>query len=226
MPTGTITSIRAQANDSQRVNIFIEGEFAIGISLATLARERIAVGSLVDEAAWARIEAAEQADKALHAAARQIDTRPRSVSEIRLFLRRKQYPPEAIDHAVTRLGELGLLDDAAFSRYWLDNRRNFSSRGAIALRSELRQKGVDRDTIAAAMAEEPEEEGAEQARALELARANLRKYAAADRASFQRRLGGFLMRRGYTADTVRPILSRLWAELHDGQADEEPDDEL
>lgn len=224
MPAGKITAIRAQANDSQRVNIFIDGEFAIGISLATLARERLAVGSALDDAAWARLEAAEQADKALHAAARQIETRPRSVSEIKLFLRRKQYPPEAIERAVARLGELGLLDDAAFSRYWLDNRRAFRPRGALALRNELRQKGVGRDTIEAALAEQPEEEGGEQERAMELARANLRKYQSADRASFQRRLGGLLMRRGYTADTVRPIVARLWAELNSGADDDELDE--
>jgi len=222
MPAGTVTAIRAQARDSQRVNIFIDGEFAIGISLATLARERLAVGTLVDDDAWVRLEAAEQADKALHAAARQIETRPRSVSEVRLFLRRKQYPPEAIDQAVERLRELGLLDDAAFSRYWLDNRRAFRPRGALALRNELRQKGVGRDTIDAAMAAEPEEENAEQERALALARANLHKYAAADRASFQRRLGGFLMRRGFTVDVVRPILAQLWAELRQNDADDEP----
>jgi regulatory protein len=222
MPTGKVTAIRAQARDTQRVNIFIEGEFAIGISLSTLARERIAVGTEIDDAAWARLESTEQADRALHAAARQIETRPRSVSEIRLFLRRKQYPPEAIDQAVERLAELGLLDDAAFSRYWLENRRNFRPRGTIALRNELRQKGVGRETIDAALAAEPTDEGAEREQALTLARAALRKYAGADRSSFQRRLGGFLMRRGFTADTVRPIVAQLWAELH---SDAEPLDE-
>ncbi len=50
MPTGTITALRAQANASQRVNVFLDGEFAIGVSLNTLAREGLAVGQQIDAA--------------------------------------------------------------------------------------------------------------------------------------------------------------------------------
>lgn len=220
MPTGNITAIRAQLNDSQRVNLFIDGEFAIGVSLTTLAREQLAVGSLIDEPAWERLAAAEQADKALHAAVRQLEARPRAVGEIRTYLRRKQFPPEAIDQAVDRLIEIGLLDDAAFSRQWIESRRGFSRRGTLALRDELRRKGVGRDMIDAALADQPEDEGVEQERALALARTALRKYRdAPDRATFQRRLGGYLMRRGFSADMIRPILAQLWTELRNDDDD-------
>ena len=55
---------------------------------------------------------------------------------------------------------------------------------------------------------------AEQERAMALARGALRRYAAApDKYSFQRRLGGFLQRRGFTLETIRPIVDILWREL-------------
>lgn len=213
MPTGTITAIKAQINDSQRVSLFIDDAFAIGVSLTTLAGERLYVGQVIDEETWARLEATEQADKALHAAGRQLEFRPRSIAEIRLALRRKQFPPEAIDQAVARLIELGLLDDARFSQILVENRRTLQGRGALALRDELRRKGVDRATIEATLAAEEPDDEAERERALSLARSVVHKYAGAtDRASFQRRLGGFLQRRGFTVDTIRPILAALWAE--------------
>lgn len=213
MPTGTISAIKAQLNDSQRVSLFIDDVFALGVSLTTLADERLYVGQVIDEETWARLEATEQADKALHAALRLLEFRPRSVAEIRLALRRKQYPAEAIDHAVARLLDLGLLDDARFSQTLVENRRALQSRGTLALRDELRRKGIDRTTIEATLAAEEPDGEAERERALSLARSVAHKYAGApDRASFQRRLGGFLQRRGFRVDTIRPILAMLWAE--------------
>ncbi|NCC32747.1 MAG: regulatory protein RecX, partial [Chloroflexia bacterium] len=153
MPAGTITAITAQVHDSQRVNIFIDGAFALGISLTTLAREGLWVGLTLDDAAWQRLAASAQVEQALVSALRLLDARPRSRAEVRLRLRHKEHPPEVIDQVLERLQDLGLLDDAAFSRYWVENRQRFRPRGARALVAELRNKGVDRDTIATALAE-------------------------------------------------------------------------
>lgn len=216
MPTGKITAIAAQAHDSQRVNLFVDGAFALGISLATLAREGLFVGKELDDEGWARLEAAAHAEKAMLAAARLLDARPRSAAEIRLRLRRKAFDPAIAEQAIERLTDLGLLDDAAFSRYWVENRQSFRPRGRLALRDELRRKGVARDTIeqAIADAEAEAEPDAEQARAEQVARNALRRYAdSPDRATFQRRLGGLLQRRGFSLDVIRPILGILWSEL-------------
>jgi regulatory protein len=226
MPTGTITALRAQANDSQRVNVFLNDEFAIGVSLNTLAREGLAVGQQIDAETWARLESTEQDDRAAQAAMRLIEIRPRSISELRQRLRRKEFPASAVDYAITRLSDLGLLDDAAFSRLWVENRRSFSPRGSLALRDELRRKGISRDLIDAALADDGEAEDAaaqEAERARSLARRALGRYAgAADRFSFQRRLGAYLQRRGFTFDTIRPILDELWAEVRAAH-EESPD---
>lgn len=216
MPTGTITALRVQIRDSQRVNIFLDGEFVLGVSLTTLAREGLAVGQELDAAAWARLEASDQADQALQRAMRLLEIRPRSVAELRMRLQRYGLPPAAIEHALTRLLEVGLLDDAAFSRAWIENRRTFTPRGNLALRDELRRKGVAREIVESALADADEgidraEEEAE--RALAAARNVLHRYTRApDRISFQRRLGGYLQRRGFTLETIRPILDQLWAD--------------
>jgi regulatory protein len=46
-----------------------------------------------------------------------------------------------------------------------------------------------------------------------VARKALHKYASApDRATFQRKLGGYLQRRGFSFETMKPILAELWEE--------------
>jgi len=213
MPVGTVTAIRQQHNDPQRVNIFIDNEFAIGISLNTLARTRLAVGVYLDEQSWAQLVACEQADQAMQQALRQIERRARSSYEVYRFLQRKGFSEEICTQTITRLQELGLLNDADFASRWVAQRRALSRRGEQALRAELRQKGIDPALIESALSSE-EDESNEETRAEMAARAVLSRYAASpDWNTFQRRLGGYLLRRGFAIDLIRPILVRLWREV-------------
>jgi regulatory protein len=87
-----------------------------------------------------------------------------------------------------------------------------------ALRSELYRKGIDRTTIDATLSD-TDLTGDEYEQALTLARAALRKYAdAPNYATFQRRLGGYLQRRGFGFDTISSILDLLWQEVQQGDA--------
>src|SRR5579859_2490150 len=183
MPAGTVTALQAQSADPQRVNVLIDGEFALGISLATLAEARLYVGKVLSPADWLRLEQAEHADRALQAALRLLEQRPRSIVEMRERLQQKAFAPEQIEAALERLQHTGLLDDAAFARLWVENRLSFRPRGTGALRAELRRKGTDPALIAAAL--EDVQERDEYERALSLGRAALRSYAkVSDRTTF------------------------------------------
>jgi regulatory protein len=78
----------------------------------------------------------------LDAAARFLEVRPRSVDEVRRRLREAGYRAELVDGAIERLADLGMLDDEAFARAWVESRDRARPRGERALRSELRRKGV------------------------------------------------------------------------------------
>jgi regulatory protein len=223
MPAGKITALRAQAKDPQRVNVFIEGEFAIGVSLTTITKTGLHVGKQLSAEEFAKLEQTESGDKAYLAALRFLEARPRSVAEVRARLGRKDFVPEAIDAAIARLTELDLLDDAAFARYWVENRQANRPRGAGALRDELRRKGIDADVTAEVL--DDALTGDEAAGAWGLARGALRKYAGShDRYAFTRRMGSYLQRRGYTFEVIRPIVDQLWAEVSAAAEEESEDD--
>jgi regulatory protein len=201
-----------QTGDHERVNVFVDGAFAIGIDLATLQREGLFKGKVLSEDDWARLVRAESDNKAWHAALRLLEARPRAEREIRDRLRRKQFEPEQIDATIARLRDLGLLDDAQFARLWVANRAATSPKGAQALRYELISKGVDRQ-IAGEIVEDALDPAAEAEMCEQVARKALPRYASSpDRATFQRKLGGLLQRRGFAWDTVGPVLERLWQE--------------
>ena len=219
MPAGKITALRAQAKEQQRVNVFVDGEFALGVSLTTITKADLYIGKLISAEEFARIEQIESGDKAFKAALRFLEARPRSTTEVREKLRRKDFAPEAIDAAIERLNDLELLDDAAFARLWVENRQSNQPRGVSALRDELRRKGIDAN-VAATVLNDEALIGDEAASARALARGVLRKYAnSRDSKAFTRRMGSYLQRRGFSFEIIRPIVDQLWAEL-DGAADE------
>jgi regulatory protein len=221
MPAGTITALRAQAKDPQRVNIFVDGEFALGVSLNTISKQGLYVGKKLSEEEFARVELAEGTDKALQAAFRLLEVRARSEGEIRDRLRRKDFTPEQIDATIERLTALNMLDDAAFARLWVESRQASRPRGVSALRDELRRKGVDR-AIADTILSDSALTGEESSQALAIARGALKKYAdSPNRAAFQRRLGSYLQRRGFGFDTIGPIVDTLWAEIQGAAASDE-----
>src|SRR5262245_61082688 len=103
MPAGTISALLAQTRDARRVNVVLDGTFALGVSLNTISAEGLYVGKILSDEEYARLEHTESIDKAVHAGLRLLEARPRSTSELRDRLRRKDFADEAIDAAIERL---------------------------------------------------------------------------------------------------------------------------
>ena len=92
----------------------------------------------------------------LEAAARFLQARSRSVAEVRRRLDGAGYRADLVEGAIERMLELGMLDDEAFARAWVESRDRVRPRGERAIRSELVLKGVDRSSIDLVLAERRE----------------------------------------------------------------------
>lgn len=148
-------------------------------------------------------------------AARFLGTRPRTRWELDRRLRRAGVTDPVIAAVTDRLGELGYVDDAAFARWWAEQRDRHAPRGRRMIEAELRQRGVTRDVIELFRDEYAEPErtpedaelpGSEAERAAEALAKHLRgRPLPEDRAALQR-VGMYLMRRGFDAETVRATL--------------------
>lgn len=169
----------------------------------------------------------------LEAAARFLEARSRSVTEVRRRLGRAGYRAELIDGAITRLTELGMLDDEAFGRAWVESRDRARPRGEIALRRELALKGVDRAVVDEVLEERraaaPGDDGPgspDRGAADRLLARNARTLARiADPRQRRQRAYALLARNGFDPETCREAASAwiaLTAEVHDDP--EAPDD--
>jgi len=148
----------------------------------------------------------------LDAAARFLETRPRSVTEVRRRLVGAGYRPELVQGAIDRLLELGILDDAAFARSWVESRDRAWPRGERAIREELRLKGIDRATIDAVLEERHESGGGEPDRdaATRLIERHARSLArVADPRKRRERAYALLARNGFDPEVCREVAAEV-----------------
>jgi len=216
-----ITALKAQQRDKERVNIYLDGEYAFSLKAIVAARLRVG-RSLPDEEIDALLRE-DSFQKAYDQALDFLSYRPRSQAEVVRYLRRKEMPPQVSEEVIRRLTAAGLVDDVSFARYWVENRESFNPRSPRMLSYELRQKGLDSETISQAL-EGLDEEGS----AYRAAAKRAGRWARLDRESFRRKAGSFLKRRGFSYQVIESVLNRLWEELSETKtlSDDVPTDTL
>lgn len=121
--------------------------------------------------------------------------RSRTKAELRTRLLRRGIEEPVADQVLSRLDEVGLVDDAAFAEQWVRSRHTYQGMARRALSAELRRKGVADHVVAEAVSTLDGE--AEESRARDLVRKRLRTMGAAPELTVIRRLVGMLARKGY-----------------------------
>ncbi len=203
--SGVVTALRFQRRNKERVNVYLDGEFAF--ALPALEAAKLHKGQVLSDEEIERFKAIDREEKAYERALRFLGYRPRSIAEVRRYLQRRQVEEPMLQRIIDRLQAMGYLDDRAFARFWVENRQQFSPRGERALRHELRLKGVDPDLIEEVL---KASEADEEEMAYRLIQVRARRWRDLDRSSFWRKASGYLARRGFSYDVINAVLRRLW----------------
>ncbi len=144
----------------------------------------------------------------------QLTGRARSRSELRAKLAARNVPDDVAERLLDRFTEVGLVDDAAFARSWVESRQTSRGLAPRALAQELRRKGVSDEDTQAALDDLDQDSQEEAARVL--VRRKLRSMRSLDTTTATRRLVAMLARKGYGSGLafaiVRDELSRVDAD--------------
>lgn len=208
-----ITAIERQPR-RRRLNIHLDGRFALALSPEVLTDAGLHLGDSLTAADLDRLRESEARHSALASALRLLSYRPRSEAELRQRLARRGVPPPVIDDTIGHLRELGLADDEAFARSWVDSRQRTSPRSRRLLAMELGSKGVARQIGLDSLSAVDDGDAAYRAAARRAG-----PLASLPYTDFRRRLGAFLLRRGFDYETVRTTVARLWEEAAQPRAE-------
>ena len=134
----------------------------------------------------------------------QLSMTARTRQELEQRLARRRVPAEITERLLDRFEEVGLVDDEAFARAWVESRQRSRGLARPALAVELRRKGVDDETVREVLAEvEPDDE---RASARALVQRKLRSMRGLEATVATRRLVGMLARKGYGAGLAYAIV--------------------
>ena len=204
-----ITAIEGQKKNPRRVNISMINRVPFGLSRIVAAW--LKVGQYLSEKQIKDLQVEDSVESAYQKSLFYLGHRTRSEYEVRKRISKYGFDNNVIQKVISRLVDKQYLSDREFAQEWVENRITFRPRSRSMLRYELRQKRVPEDIIAHALHNIPDEgKLAEKA-----AKKHSRRLRGLDRRSFQKKLVGYLSRRGFSYDIVKSAIDKLWNEEFD-----------
>jgi regulatory protein len=201
-----ITALKAQKKNPNRINVYLDGTYAFG--LARIVAAWLTIGQVLSEEDINRLKQQDTSEVAYLKGLRFLGVRSRSEAEIQRKLSEQGFEPAVVEATLQRLKVNGYIGDEKFAKEWVENRSTFRPRGKRLMALELRQKGVPDDAIEKALAETSDESSLAYQSAVKYAR----RLAGSDWETFRKRLGAYLMRRGFSYGTIAPVLRQVWEE--------------
>jgi regulatory protein len=124
----------------------------------------------------------------------------KSTHQLRKILEQREIPSEIAERVLVRFTEVGLIDDQAYAETIVNSRRNFKGLSKSAIKRELNEKGVPAPFIEQAIESITAED--DLAAAQDLAARRIRQMSALAKDVRERRLAGYLGRKGYPSSVV------------------------
>lgn len=155
-----ITKITQQVKRTDRYSIFVEGKYAFSLSEAALLEAALASGQELSAQQVNEFKKVSADDKLYNQALRYTAMRPRSTWEVSFYLQRKDASPALIESTLSKLTNISLLDDEAYAKTFVADRRLLrpASRRKIIL--ELRKKRVPQEVIDRVVGQDSDDETA------------------------------------------------------------------
>ena len=207
--TPRITAIKPQKRNSPRYALFVNDEFAIGVSEEVILKLQLRCGEAVTAQRLAQITALEQDSQARRAALNLLQYRARSRRELTRRLRQKGLPNESIQRVIADLEASGLIDDEQFAQQMTRSLMHSKNLSDTAVLSKLRQAGVDRDT-AQAVVEQEIDKYDERSRAERAAAQRMRHLSGLNQSTQRHRLYGYLQRRGFPHYLIVEVIQQFF----------------
>ena len=206
-PEGAITALEPDPRRAASVRIQVAGRPYYTVSREAADAAALVVGRPIDAALHERLGRAADAEAAFRTAVGALELRAYARTDLGRRLMRKGHPRDAVADALARADALGLLDDAAFARNYVQTRAA-RGRGPMRLQRDLQAMGVARVEVDRAIAAHWPEGTEDLEMPVALAARRARQLAGLAPPVRRRRLLAYLARRGFTGRTALAAVTR------------------
>lgn len=210
----TITKIQPQVKRDGYYNIFVDDAFFCSLSDLQLSLLALKVGQELSDGEKDKILESSAISKTYNRALYYLQFGPRTVSQMRTYLLRKDFNEEYIEVVLEMLIKEHYLNDELLARTFVEDRQHFKPRSRRQLQAELRKKGIGSETIELVLSELEEDD---QLVAIKtLAEKKMRQTRYQD----STKMTQYLLRQGFVYSDVKQVLSELT--FSDNKTDNNP----
>jgi regulatory protein len=201
-----ITALKVQKKNPNRINVYLDGAFAFGLSRIVAAW--LNIGQELSAEKIAELQDQDTYEVAYQKAVNFISYRSRTTQEVQRKLKDLEYSEAVIETTLERLKNNHFLGDGGYALRWVENRVDLKPRSHRLMAMELRQKGVGEEEIENALEDAPQDEEL----AYEALKRRIHRYARMDFQTYQRKAGAYLGRKGFSYSVISPLLKQVWDE--------------
>ena len=197
-----ITDIKEGKKNKNRVNIYADEEFVCALYLETAVKYGIKKGLEVSRDDIVSMMQEDEFRYAFDTALKYISYKMRSEKEVRDKLKKAEVSAEAEEHAISKMKELGYIDDAGYAEMYISELS--ASFGKNAIEQKLFMKGISKEIIRELLA------GIEQRElAVSWAEKLFKKYFGDDKYKVKQKVFRAMMTRGFDFDDIKYAVARV-----------------
>lgn len=194
-----ISAIRQQKKLKDRYSVYVDGAYSFSLSESALLESKLAGGQEITADELSTYKRMAVDDKAYGNALRYVAMRPRSLGELHDYFRRKKVEEPVAKQIISRLTNIGLLNDEVFARSWVESRRLLKPVSQRRLVQELKQKRVNEDIISKVLQADPSDE-------LSVLAVLVAKKRQQSKYQDNGKLMQYLARQGFSYDDIKQVL--------------------
>lgn len=208
---GKITKIEVQKRNKDRVNVYVDNNYAFSVNNELVYKEGLKVNLEVDEEKILSIAKEENKLKCKETALRIIERSYKTEKEMEERLIEKGYDLESIDIVIKFLKEYNFIDDQLYAKMFIKDK--IKSQGSQKIKYSLIRKGIDRDIIDNLLLDIDKDEEREVLKELAIKKYNQLIKRESDKYKLRDKLCRFLISRGYDYSTVKDIIREVLEEI-------------
>lgn len=202
-----ITKIEIGKRNKERVNIYIDDEFAFSLSAEIVYKENLAPKQVIDVEKLTRLAREDEFMKCKSSALKIVERSYKTEKEIFNKLITKEYSKESINRTIEFLREYNLINDRNYVKMYVKDK--LKSQGKNKIKYNLKRKGISDELIIEELSKIDDEDSKNGAIILAQKKYNELKRRESDQYKLSQKLYRFLISKGYNYDLASDVMKEV-----------------
>ncbi|MBM6838456.1 recombination regulator RecX [Clostridium saudiense] len=202
-----ITKLEIGKRNKERINVYIDDEFAFSLSAEIVYKENLAPKQVIDIEKLTRLSREDEFMKCKNSALKIVERSYKTEKEIFNKLIAKEYSKESINRVIEFLIEYNLINDRNYVKMYVKDK--LKSQGKNKIKYNLKRKGISDELINEELSKIDYDDSKDGAIILAQKKYNELQRRESDKYKLSQKLYRFLISKGYNYDLASDVMKEV-----------------